>query len=189
MQCNRNNNWAYNIKTILDSHGMSDIWLEQFNIEIPLQFIKTRLYDMYYQRWHAEINNSSRLRLYSMYKYQFEFASYLDLITEPKYRYTLSRFRLSCHNLAIESGRFDNTRKIDRLCSFCSMNVIENEYHFLLCCPFYSELRRTYLKPYFCRWPSINKFINILTTTSKDTQLKLAKFIHFALKKRNDRSN
>ena len=34
IQFNRLNNWAYDIKTILEFHGMLDIWLAQFDIFI-----------------------------------------------------------------------------------------------------------------------------------------------------------
>jgi len=43
---------------------------------------------------------------------------------------------------------------------------IENEYHFLLVCPIYIELRRNYFRP-FCRWPTLNKFDQIMSSENK----------------------
>jgi hypothetical protein len=53
------NNWVYQIKTILDSHGFSYILDHQFEINIPFDEIKKRFYDSYKQTWHGKINNSN----------------------------------------------------------------------------------------------------------------------------------
>ena len=63
------------------------------------------------------------------------------------------------------------------------MNKIEDEYHFLLVCP-HRELRSKYFKPYFCHWPTINKFESLLSSLHKKTICNVAKFIYFANKKR-----
>ena len=87
--------------------------------------------------------------------------------------------------LAIEEGRFRNIDRKQRLCNKCNMQVLENEYHFLLVCPFYSDLRSLYLPRYYYTWPNINKFKNIMQSTSKNVMIKLAKFIHLAFNKRS----
>ena len=174
-------NWAYDVKLILENHGLSYIWDQQFDIDIPFELIKQRIYDMYKQSWFSEINRSPKLKSYSLFKHNFEFENYLDSVNVTKYRYALTRFRVSSHKLAIETGRFYNIPRDQRYCIYCSMNVIENEYHFLLCCPFLNELRRSILKPFFCRWPTLNKFVILMT---KSSIFKLSKFIYYANKKR-----
>ena len=62
----------------------------------------------------------------------------------------------------IEEGRYRGVERNERVCPFCTMNVVEDEYHFLLVCPMYRELRKTYLPRFYCRWPSKNKFIKSL---------------------------
>ena len=64
------------------------------------------------------------------------------------------------------------------------MNQIENEYHFLLVCPFYNELRTKFLPRYYCVWPTINKikFISIMQSSNKSRIIRLAKFIYFAVR-------
>ena len=54
--------------------------------------------------------------------------NYLDFIKEKKYRFALTRFRLSSHDLAIERGRYEN---IVRICVFCNSNFVESEYHLI----------------------------------------------------------
>ena len=41
----------------------------------------------------------------------------------------------------VEKGRHDNLNKSDRMCPFCP-GQIENEFHFLLKCSTYTNLRR-----------------------------------------------
>ena len=68
----RGNNWAYHIKNILDSHGLMNIWHNQFNMTIRLNTIKQRIFYMYYQQWYSSINNSPRLETYSLCKHSFK---------------------------------------------------------------------------------------------------------------------
>ena len=58
------------------------------------------------------------------------------------------------------------------------MAMVESEFHFLLVCPRYSEIRRDLLPS--TAWPSVAKFISIMATKSKMFLLKLSKFIKSA---------
>ena len=175
-------NWAYQIKSILQEHGLEFIWNQQFETEIPFSIIKQRIHDMYYQKWYAEINNSSRLMSYCIFKHEFALEKYLSLQIENKYKVALTRFRTSSHDLFIESRRYDRTDRNLRICKSCNMSKIEDEFHFLLVCPMYRELRRKYLKAYFCHWPTLHKFDILLSSTSFKTVLNLSKFIYYAMK-------
>ena len=173
-------NWAFQIKHLLDSIGLSNVWIHQNTIDIPLDLIKRRIFDTYKQSWYSAVNNSSRLEMYARYKHDFELENYLDFIVEKKYKFALTQFRLSSHDLAIERGRYQRLDRTDRNCKLCNSNVVECEYHFLLVCPFYLELRRKYFKPYYCHWPTITKFENLMSKTSKNVILNVAKFIYHA---------
>jgi len=67
----------------------------------------------------------------------------------------------------------------------CTGNMIENEFHFLLSCPVYSELRQKYMKRYYCTWPTIRKVTSLMTSNSKLQLLNTAKLLYFANKIRN----
>ena len=98
-------NWAYQIKCILDSIGLSYIWNDQFFLDtVPFTFnlIQRRLILMYQQAWYASINNSNRLETYARFKHEFYYENYLDIVTQNRYRKALTQFRLSSHDLAIE---------------------------------------------------------------------------------------
>ena len=58
-------NWANQIKSMLDRIGLSKTWVQQFEITLPYNLIKQRIFDMYKQLWYFSINNSNRLEMYS----------------------------------------------------------------------------------------------------------------------------
>lgn len=109
---------------------------------------------------------------------------YLNNIHDKRYRIALTEFRISAHNLAIERGRYENILREERKCIYCNLNVKETEFHFLLVCTFYSDLRRKYFSPYYCHWPNLTKFDKLISSTAKRMQRNLAKFIYFAEKLR-----
>ena len=173
-------NWAFQIKQILDNLGLSNIWIYQNTTDISFDLIKQRIFDTYKQSWYSSVNNSYRLEMYARYKHNFELENYLNFITEKKYRVALTQFRLSSHDLAIERGRYENINRSERICKLCNMKSVECEYHFLLVCPFYRELRQKYFRPYYCHWPTINKFEDLMTKTNRKIILIVAKFLYDA---------
>ena len=161
-----------------------DVWENQDFITINIYDICQRITNIFKQCWYADIQNSRRLLYYSIYKHDFQFEQYLNVISVKKFRIAFTRFRLSSHDLAVQNGRYTYIQTNDRLCRQCNMQVIENEYHFLLVCPKYSVIRQLYFKPYFNRWPTINKFEALMTTTSIKTMCNLSKYVYFALQLR-----
>ena len=179
-------NWAFQVKNILDKLGLSNLWNLDLNTDISFERIKHRMFDQYNQTLTMEINNSHRLRLYSKYKVDNEQENYLNVIKNKLFLYALSRLRLSSHQLEIETGRYTGLDRDDRLCRTCNMRMIEDEYHFLLVCPHYNELRRKYFSQYFCHWPNMNKFKMLMSSTSEKILLRLSKYIYYAQKRRNE---
>ena len=179
-------NWAHQIKCILDNIGMSNIWINQAGSNIIFTNIKLRIIEIYKQTWYSNINNSPRLETYSLFKHDFTIEPYIDFIKEKKYRIALTQLRLSSHQLEIERGRYTNIERNDRKCKQCDMNLVENEFHFILVCPKFRTIRNKYLKRYYCQWPTINKLQNLFMEKSKRVVTNLSKYIYFATKARLD---
>ena len=110
-----------------------------------LNLIIKRIHDQYIQTWFSELDQSPKLITNRLFKTSFCYKPYLSRINNHTLRTRLSRFRCSSHNLCIEEGRHPNIAHELRLCKYCTMNMIENEYHFLLVCPFYQDCRRKLL--------------------------------------------
>ena len=190
-------NWAFHIKSILEmlkfmgnKRFVDKSEQRQFNF---LSIIKQRIFAQYHQSWYSDINNSQTLISYSRFKHNFELKDYLDSIQNNNKKKqqqlitALCRFRLSSHKLEIERGRYHNIPKAERTCKFCTLNAVENEYHFLLVCPL--NRKRTYLKHYYCRWPTLSKFDKLMSSTNLNEILNLLRSILHATKLRNNNHN
>ena len=99
---------------------------------------------------------------------------------------TLARLGTSSHDLKIEKGRHHNIQRELRFCENCNQKEIENEYHFLLICPKYMELRQKYLNKYYYTWPMVHKFKCLLSQTAPKLLNNLGKYIYFANKLRTN---
>ena len=95
-------------------------------------------------------------------------------------RIALTRLRLGSHHLNIERGRWHNIEYIDRKCCMC--NDIEDEFHFVLICPRFHEIRKKYLPYDLYNNPSMFKFIKFLNSNDQLKIRKLGIFLHYAFK-------
>ena len=111
----------------------------------PNQII-TKQKENYITYWKNITKTQSKLESYLALNRQYTVADYLTTVTDPKLRKTLTRYRLSDHSLAIETGRHRQTwlPREDRLCSLCSRGQVETELHFLLHCDRYKEIRDSF---------------------------------------------
>jgi hypothetical protein len=171
-------NWASHVKRILYENGFGDRWEEQY-VENGQGFIcefTERLGDIYTQTWNTAKSDMSKLTLYNMYKTEFRREIYLDLDIPRRLRRFLAKFRTSCHNLEIEIGRRHNIPKEERFCSLCGLenHKVEDEYHFLLECNAYANVRVLYLGDVNI---SLYYFRNILASNDKNELIRLANFI------------
>ena len=100
--------------------------------------------------WHACLNSSSKLDTYCLIKDKFAKEAYLDIVKAYKDRVSLTRLRISAHNLEIEIGRRKSIPRDGRICKWCNISlgadIIENEFHFLDECDLYAKLRRSLYK-------------------------------------------
>ena len=102
---------------------------------------KRNLFKEYQEHWSKNLKkvkfDSSvgyKLNLYSQLKNEVRFESYLDLIKNVKTRVAVTKMRISCHLLPIESGRYKKIPRVERLCPLCNRSEIGDEFHYLLKC-------------------------------------------------------
>ena len=62
----------------------------------------------------------------------------------------MSQFRISYHKLKIEYGRYQNIPRDERLCSYCVIETVEDEYHFIFDCQCY-ETERYHITKYMLK--------------------------------------
>ena len=152
-----------------------------------------RIHDQFLQTFYSSVEATSKLDIFKKLNKQFKLEKYITFVDIDKHRVSLTRFRCSAHKLMAEEARYRGIERNMRICPLCSMNVVEDEYHFLLICPAYRELRKKYLPRYYCRWPTRDKFIKLLNEDQNSIMKRLAKFVHVANEKRvsilNDTAN
>ena len=90
--------------------------------------------------------NLTKLECYLSLNREYTVADYLSTATDPKWRNSLTMYRLSEHSLPIEKGHRKQTwlSREDRLCWHCPQNEVETELHFLTSYPMYDRIRDTY---------------------------------------------
>ena len=113
-----------------------------------VRMLKRNWLKEYQQYWSKGLNKDkfdssvgNRLSLYSEVKNEVRSESYLDLIKNVKTRVAVTKMRISCHLLPIESGRYKKIPRVERLCPLCNRSEIGDEFRYLLKCT-HSSLSR-----------------------------------------------
>lgn len=178
--------WAGHIKNLLFSCNLHEFWDAQIipDVKAFIKLFVTRFKERLYLDWFGEISTLDKLDSYRSYKTDLQQEHYLFVINITSHRIALSRFRCSSHCLKIETDRKNEIDRNERLCDLCDLGVVENEYHFLLVCPFFKTLRNTYIPQFYTSSPSHEKFISLMKSHSKDTLQRLAAYLFHALKLR-----
>ena len=181
--------WASKVKNLSYSLGLQYYWdyqneLNSDSFLYDFCVIKNRKREQYVQSFFVDINSNIRLAKYKLFKNVFEFETYLDILY-PKARNILCKFRCSSHCLKIEKGRYLNIERSRRICDLWNLNTLEDEYHFLLACPRFRDLRQKYFKRYYYTWPSIHKFIALMNSKSPSVIKNISKFLIEAFDRRN----
>ena len=107
-----------------------------------------------------------------------ENVTYLYDMQNDFIRTSLTKLRLGSHNLLVERGRWSKTTYEERKCIVC--NEIEDEYHFVIDCIKYHDLRIKYLPKSIYVKPSIQKFIMFLNSKDIKVLNRLGLFLHCA---------
>ena len=172
-------NWVALVRKLLSEMGFYDVWLQQGvgDVDTFLGVFRQRVSDQFQQSWHNEIQNSSRAIFYRTIS-EFCFQDYLEVVTVKNFRNALSKLRMSSHRLEVETGRWARPNAIpfaERLCKNC--NKLEDEFHFVLECPIYSDLRKLYVSRYYSNRPSMYKMVELFNTTNKKQLRNLSIYI------------
>ena len=82
-------------------------------------------------------------------KSNFSKEPYLDIVKTYTDRVSLTRLRISAHNLEVEMGRRKGIPRTGRICRWCNLslgaNNLENENHFINDCDLYAKPRQNLL--------------------------------------------
>ena len=163
---------------------------------------KTALQSKFKDYWSKLINNDlskhgkggNKLRTYRMFKQNFTQEAYLQL---PDFcsRRALAQLRISAHKLRIESDRFNGKNYYippnQRICTNCSLDMTEDELHFLIKCPAFADQRTELFavvaisNVHFTDYNDLHKFTWLMLAEDRRILSQVATFIITCMKLRN----
>ncbi len=180
VECNMNIYEPTSIKTI------------KSNVKKSLQSLEDAMYD----KWDEEITQNRKLITFNTIKESHDRESYITSIDDRYMRKYISMIRLSCHPLKIETGRYKKIPQHLRICEFCDLNEVENEYHMVMKCKLYTCLRNDFFEKYtnfdINRWTSVKspeeKFKIIMQPSDVASTIATCQFLKscFILRKQKE---
>ena len=181
--------WLSEVIAILCNHGFSEVWFNHGvgDEKIFKGLFMQRVNDMALQQWNSSVNEMNRLSLYRIYKDIHISEKYIDSLGAFK-KSLIANFR--CTGLPLKSIVGVYYDKIDYelcFCDFCDVPLIENEYHFLLECRAYRDIRQRLIPSFYWNPPSIQKFKQLLTRTDLRWLNNFGKYIQEAMEERQKR--
>ena len=178
---NRLNDWVMNVKNLLFKYGFGYIWEQQNRLDKEmftsfLSEFKSRIRDEFFQNNVERFITAPKARLYKELYRKHEIPWYLENLNSV-YRHYLTKIRLGSHSLISETGSWARPKITysERKCLHC--NVLGDEYHHILECTKYIDLRKKYVPKFYYVNPSMFKFIDLLLCKKKKVQNNLCIYI------------
>ena len=145
-----NKSWCCELKVIFNMIDMGQIYESQQPCDLSVTLKK--LESLCESEWQMGLQNKPKLRTYRKIKESYRTEEYLKMCLPRYQRSLLAQFRAGVLPLRLETGRFNivndhesgkfrHLRIEERVCQLCNKNSVEDEYHFLMVCPLYTEDR------------------------------------------------
>jgi hypothetical protein len=153
--------WCRYTRNLLKDLGLGETWETEDtgHEEDWNDLIRTRIHEREEKEWRESMSESTKLRTYVTLKKKLERETYLEIrnrwgVVE------MTKIRGGTNRLRIEKGRYQQLPREERICVFCHTREIEDETHFMLKCPLYTDLREE-------MWTSVEEI-----TGTKQEELK-----------------
>ena len=181
LSSNKRSTSSFYIKSIFDCLNKQSFF--ENITPVDLQDCFNILLDNDILKWNESRYTKPKLRYYNMYKSVYNQENYLNLDISKYQRSLFAQFRAGILPLQVEIGRYRNLELSTRICILCNDNEVEDEYHFLCICSFYSHLRNDMylyanaLYDGFDNLDDLDKFVFLMS----NCQLSVIKFIEKAM--------
>ena len=175
--------WLAKIRSTLESCGLNYLWLSQAvpNLKFVGLSVKNILRDQFFQKWNEKIQDDDFYLSYRNFKVHNNPEPYLNCLPDHLV-YALIEFRSGSRKLVV--NKYDNLQspRNERICTYCSLNLLGDEYHFLFECPILNTLRNKYIPKFYTNSPSVLKMKLLLSNDRKSEIRKLANFVFAGLR-------
>lgn len=133
------NSWAADFKAVLDELFLGHYW--ETDSVIPLDIAKLMVREKCKEELESAVNERIKLRAYKTLIVRLQPAAHIKRSIVKNHRSLVGQLRCGILQLRIESGRYRGEKVEERICNYCDMNVVEDEFHFIFECPLYSDER------------------------------------------------
>jgi hypothetical protein len=201
------NNWYSTILFVSKELGINLSLCKSISKFKLKKLRKIRIQENVIKLWNkikeSYTQDSGKLNTYFKFKSQFQREKYLSMTNQDK-RTQLTKFRISNHNLSIETDRHEHKvnshgkpvilPRCERLCQNCITNSVEDEIHFMLECARYQQQRETFLEKLYSKFPNLlslnylNLFIWLMTNHELEFLLSLYEYLNhiFSLREKSN---
>ena len=134
--------WLSSIEMLMKVTGYSQFWNNgnYSSKSFPNEFVK-KMKSMFVDDWRNEmiLKTSSeqaeqgKLSFYCKIKNEFRMGRYLPVIQNLEMRSYIAKFRISAHKFPIETGRYINTERQNRLCTLYERGIGDELHYFSKC--------------------------------------------------------
>ena len=183
--------WSSGIFNCLKMINRLDIW-DKPNVITLSNFddiVHSGIKEVYSDLWVKQITcYQAKLRTFCLFKKTFSLENYVMMMNRSS-RVSFCKLRISAHQLMIEKGRHFNIKPEDRICKLCDSNDVEDEFHFVMKCSFYNDLRVRLLDNFrsiydFDSLSDRDIFILIMSVQDYDTIHQVIQFVNSSFDKR-----
>ena len=157
VQASGRQNWSAHVLAFLSSIGYltGPLPLQSIDVDEVLQCMQRRYSGVWEGLGMLPRMADSRVRLTTYCRWfagerWLHRPAYLFLKLGHRSTYLFVRFKLGCHDLGIEAGRWNGTPRCQRLCPRCDQGELDDERHLVFECPCFEPLRREYRHLFTC---------------------------------------
>ena len=176
--------WVTDVRMFLCSNGFTYVWENQ-GVENVFGFIKClkqRLIDCRWQDWHDHLQSSTRFIEYRMFKSNNVIEPYIGMLMNRYVKSALTKFRFGVSDIACHRYRYAENGKNNIICRLCR-SALEDEIHFMFCCPFLHDLRTKLIQAKYYTKPCRFRLTLLMSCRNEKVLSNLALFIYKALKR------
>ena len=156
--------WLMKVKREFDELGLCYIWNLSHVDRIVYNVIKENINYTFKQHCYNIIMTTPKGIMYKHLVNEFKLQNYLRKPLDVRSLKEITNIRICTHKLNLEFGRHRNVERSERKCKLCNLNEIEDEYHFILQCPLYNDIRMKFIKTYYHKRPSVLKLTQLITS-------------------------
>ena len=187
---------GYHVKSMLEQAGLDYVWENKNSGKLNKSILNKVLQSemkVFQISNKNDMQDMSRLTIYRQIKHSAELEKYINIIRDRTQRGLMAKARMGTLPIRVETGRYRNIPREERLCQFCDGQEVEDEIHILLKCTKYSELRDSFYKTHvhsedITVLEDIDILKHILANDNVVVIQAAAKYIHNVMMKRSSAS-